>query len=147
MKKSVGIIPYKIVGKSQKDSKYYFFVGHPGGWTREWWSLLKGGAEGDEDEIETALREFKEESGVDLSEERNNLVYLGIVQQNKEKKVAAFAINYPDIDPSKCFSNLIEDGVTPEIDRYCWMEFEKLEPLTHPAHIPFYKKIMGVECK
>ena len=46
MKKSVGIIPYKIVGENQKDVKYYFFVGHPGGWTREWWSLLKGGAEG-----------------------------------------------------------------------------------------------------
>lgn len=140
MKKSVGIIPYKMV-----DDKYYFFVGHPGGWKKEYWAYLKGGIEEGENEAEAALREFKEESGVDLSGERDKLEYLGIVQQNKSKKVAAFAIKYPDIDPSKCFSNIIEDVVTPEIDRYCWMEWSELELLTHPAHIPFYKKIMGIK--
>ena len=140
MKTSVGIIPYKI-----ENGKYYFLVGHPGGWKREWWSYLKGGMEKDENEIDTAIREFREESGVDLSEHSSRLVYLGKVKQNKNKNVVAYAIEYPNIDPEKCFSNFIEDGVTPEMDRYCWMEYDKLVPLTHQAHIQFYDKIMDIK--
>ena len=140
MKRSVGIIPVKIV-----DGELQFFVGHPGGWKRDYWAYLKGGIEAGEDAKHTALREFKEESGVDLSDKMSELVWLGFAKQNPKKMVGAFYVFVDDIDPAKCFSNLIEDGVTPEIDRYCWMNFEKLEPLTHPAHIPFYKRIMGVE--
>ena len=137
MKRSVGIIPVKVV-----EGTLMFFVGHPGGWRREYWAYLKGGIERDEYEKDTALREFKEESGVDLSDRMFDLVWLGFVKQNPKKMVGAFYVFVDDIDPKKCFSNLIADGVTPEIDRYKWMSYEELVPLTNKTHIPFYDKII-----
>ena len=140
MRRSVGIIPVKVV-----DGELQFFVGHPGGCNRDYWAYLKGGIEQGEDAKHTALREFKEESGVDLSDRMFDLVWLGFVKQNPKKMVGAFYVYVDDIDPDKCFSNLIEDGYTPEIDRYRWMSYEELVPVTNKAHIPFYRRIMGVE--
>jgi len=137
MKRSVGIIPVKVV-----DGELLFFVGHPGGWQREYWAYMKGGVNKGEDEKQTALREFKEESGVDLSGKMSELVWLGFVKQNPNKTVGAFYLFVDDIDPDKCFSNLIEDGFTPEIDRYKWMRYDELKPVTNKAHIQFYDKII-----
>lgn len=138
MRKSVGIIPYKIV-----NGKLMFFVGHPGGCRHNYWAYMKGGIEGHEEEIDTALREFREESGVDLSSRKSDLVYLGQVKQNPKKKVSAFSIEVDDIDPNKCHSNLCKNGVTREIDKYRWMTWDTLKPLTHRQHIIFYEKIIN----
>ena len=43
-----------------------------------------------------------------------------------------------------CFSNVIEDGVTPEIDAYRWIPYDKLESLTHKSHLIFYEQIKNV---
>lgn len=140
MKKSVGIIPFKI----NDNGELVFFVGHPGGNSRNYWTYLKGGVEDDENEIETALREFREESGVSLDMYKDNLIYLGQTIQNPKKEVAAYGMNltdYFDIDPDKCVSNLCEKG-WPEIDKYRWMKWEDLEPVTHPKHKLFYETIM-----
>lgn len=137
MAKSVGIIPYKVV-----DGELLFFVGHPGGCRNNYWALMKGGVENGEDDRETALREFKEESGVDLSNRKDELEYLGQVRQNPKKCVGAFSLRVEDIDPSKCYSNLCPNGHTPEIDQYRWMAWDELKPVTHKTHIIFYEKIL-----
>ena len=62
MKKSAGIIPYKI-----EDGNVKFFLGHPGGMERPYYAYLKGEVKDGEPENEAAIREFCEESGVDLS--------------------------------------------------------------------------------
>lgn len=138
MKKSVGIIPYKIV-----NGETLFFVGHPGGCRDNYWALLKGGTEGDESDLDTALREFREESGVDLTAYKDAMVYLGQVKQNPKKNVGAFGVKVDDINPTKCQSNLCPNGVTPEIDQYKWMPWRELKPLTHKQHIIFYEKILN----
>lgn len=141
MEYSAGIIPFR----RNNDGELEFFVGHPGGVGWEWrdyWAYLKGGVEGVESWEETALREFREESGLKLPNiTEKDLLPLGTSKQNKRKIVIAYGLYYPNIDPSKCFSNLVEDGSHPEIDRYAWFTFDELKEKTHPMHHVFYEQI------
>lgn len=142
MEYSCGIIPFR----KNANGEVEFFVGHPGGQGEEWqnyWAYLKGCAKGEETWVETALREFKEESGLSLEGiTKNNLFELGAIQQNKRKIAVAFALHYPNIKVEDCVSNIAEEGDSPEIDRYCWMTLEQLKDKTHPTHIGFYKQII-----
>lgn len=141
---SAGIIPFR----RNCNDEIEFFVGHPGGVGWQWkdyWAYLKGGVEGDETWEETALREFREESGLELNGITDrDLIPLGTSQQNKMKIVVAFALYYPDIDPDKCFSNMADNGLTPEIDRYAWMTLDELSEKTHPMHMNFYHQIIDM---
>lgn len=140
MKHSSGIIPYRV----GSDGELEFFVGHPGGQTRPFWSFLKGCVEKGEDTLEAAVREFGEESGYSLSvNELRTIIPLGTVRQNEEKIVTAYAVECEDIDPDRCHSNLVDGSTIPEIDRYAWMTLDELERLTHPAHIQFYYKLVN----
>lgn len=142
MEYSAGIIPFR----RNNDGDLEFFVGHPGGVDNKWdnyWAYLKGGVENDETWVQTAMREFQEESGVSLKGiKENDLIPLGTSKQNKRKIVVAFGLYYPDIEPEECFSNMADNGLNPEIDRYAWMTFDKLKDVTHPMHIDFYKQLI-----
>ena len=143
MATSCGIIPFRINDNGQ----YEFFVGHPGGAynaKNDYWALLKGGCENEDDSLEeTAIREFQEESSYMLTDEdKKHLVYIGFVKQNPRKTVHAFALPIDDIDCEKCHSNLCPDGVTPEIDKYRWMTWNELSKKTHNTHQVFYHKII-----
>lgn len=142
MEYSSGIIPFRRNDKGELE----FFVGHPGGvgWQwRDYWAYLKGGVEEGEEWEETALREFKEESGLPLTNiTKSDLIPLGTAKQNKHKIVIAYALYYPNIDVDKCFSNIADNGLNPEIDKYAWFTFEELKEKTHQAHIGFYEQII-----
>ena len=139
---SAGIIPFRRNSKGEVE----FFVGHPGGVGWQWkdyWAYLKGGVEGEETWEETALREFREESGLKLEGiTEKNLIPLGTSKQNKHKIVVAFGLYYPNIDPEKCFSNMADNGLCPEIDKYAWFTFDVLKEKAHPMHINFYEHII-----
>ena len=129
MEYSAGIIPFR----RNSDGQVEFFVGHP------------GGVEGDESWEECALREFREESGLKLEGiGKKDLIPLGTSKQNKHKIVIAFALYYPDIDTEKCFSNVADNGLYPEIDKYAWMTFNELKEKTHHMHINFYEQIIDM---
>lgn len=142
MEYSCGIIPFR----RNSEGNIQFFVGHPGGFGWQWkdyWAFLKGGVEGDEDWGQTALREFREESGLKLEGiDKKDLIPLGTAKQNKHKIVVAYALYYPDIDIEQCFSNLADGENYPEIDKYAWLTFEELKERTHPTHINFYEQII-----
>ena len=142
MKHSAGIIPFR----DNEEGILEFFVGHPGGWDkRDYWGFLKGGIEEGEDIVDAAIREFKEESGLNMIDcDSFLLIPLGNVRQNPNKTVEAFGLYYPYILPSECHSNLTEDGVTPEIDKYRWMTYEELKDKTHPTHLRFYKLLTNM---
>lgn len=143
MRKSVGIIPYRI----NTVGEIVFFLGYPGGnLNKHHWAYLKGGIEEGESEIDTAIREFYEESGISLEMCKDDLVYVGQVLQNKNKQVTAYAVNLTewfDIDPTTCYSNMTEYG-WPEMDRYAWLTYHQVLSLTNPKHYPFYEKIMEI---
>lgn len=143
MKKSCGIIPFR-----KNCGKLEFLVGHPGGdfWKKkDFWMLLKGcqDEEDGNDTKKTAIREFYEETGYVLTKQNiNNMFYLGEVVQNKEKIVYAYGLYLPEIKPNECHSNLCEDGITPEIDKYAWMTYDEVISKTHPKHVVFYENIL-----
>lgn len=143
MNTSCGIIPFRKNDKGEVE----FFVGHPGGHypnQRDLWMFLKGAVEGDESWTDAALREFKEETGLGLEDcDVNNLIPLGSVQQNPHKIAVAFGLYYPNINPDKCYSNMVDD-ITPEIDSYKWMNYEQICRYTHHTHIGFYDQIMSM---
>ena len=140
---SSGIIPFR----RNNNGELEFLLGHPGGnhgdkWN-DYWAFLKGSVENGETWEATAIREFHEESGIDINNFKNKeLIPLGIVQQNKRKCVIAFAMYYPNIDIDNCFSNIVDNEDYPEIDRYKWMTFDELKTKTHPTHINFYEQII-----
>lgn len=140
---SAGIIAYAYY-----NGEIMFFVGHPGGNRNDYWSMLKGQHDEGEELIDTALREFKEESTIDLSKYKDKLVYLGDVQQSKYKTVHAFALNLEhisSIDSKKCKSNMTDNCPWPEIDKYRWMSYSDVISKTHKTHIDFYNKILELE--
>ena len=143
MKYSAGIIPFRI---NEETNEIEFFVGHPGGkyWKyKDFWMFLKGCVEKEESWQDAAIREFKEETGLTMEDcESQMLIPLGSVQQNQDKTVIAYALHYPNINPDVCKSNLCEDGITPEIDKYKWIPMSQLKHITHNAHLGFYDKII-----
>lgn len=150
MKTSVGIICYRF----NQDNEIEFFVGHPGGpfWSKKnFWMFFKGQVEEtDTTLLSTAIREFNEETGVDLNNvNEDNFHYLGKITQRSNKRVHAYCVEH-DIDISSCCSNLttieypLKSGImieVPEIDSYCWMTFDELKNKTLNAHLPFYEKV------
>lgn len=138
---SCGIIPFR----RNKEDELEFFVGHPGGnhpRQENLWMFLKGAVEGNETWEETALREFKEETGLLMEGITvNSLIPLGSVQQNPHKIAVAFGLHYPNIVPSECHSNMVDD-IIPEIDKYSWMTYDDICRCTQHAHITFYDELM-----
>lgn len=137
---SAGIIPFR----KNKNGALEFFLGHPGGPFFEnidYWTFLKGGVKDGEDWFDAAVREFNEESGVDLSGiASDRFIPLGSVQQNASKVVAAFGLEYPYIKAENCRSNLTEEGF-PEINRYRWMIYDELKDRVHDTHLVFYRTL------
>lgn len=144
MKTSCGIIPFR----KNEDGEMEFFVGHPGGdygRQRDLWMFLKGAVEEGETWAETAIREFKEETGLSMEDcESGMLIPLGSVQQNPHKVAVAYGLHYPNIDPDKCFSNMV-DEFTPEIDKYRWMKYDDICKYTHHTHIGFYDQLIDMD--
>lgn len=139
MEHSAGIIPFHV----SEDEPIRYFVGHPGGisWAKkDFWMFLKGHIEKGETDLECAIREFYEESGISLSPE-SDFISLGTVKQNKHKLVTAFALNVPKMwDVNRQCLSMVDDE-TPEIDKYDWKTWDELCVCTHPKHTLFYEKI------
>ena len=144
MKHSAGIIPYRKI-----DGRYEFFVGHPGGpfWkNKNYWALLKGGIEEGEDERMAAIREFREESGIVLPEIIEESIFrVCSVKQNPKKRVTAFAVYYPDINPNDCFSNMADNCDWPEIDAYGWVDYTDIRQCTNKTNVVFYDEIVRMD--
>lgn len=150
MKHSAGLIPFRIV-----DGQYEFFVGHPGGpyWkNKNYWALLKGGIEKGEEMEDAAVREFREESGakLDYAKIKEDMVLVDTVRQFSGKLVTAYAVkmkstNSESIDPSDCFSNMVEHCDFPEVDKYKWVKFEEIVKCTNKANVPLYVKILEMD--
>lgn len=96
-----GLLMYRI-----HDGKLQVLLAHPGGPRFEnkdekAWSIPKGEVEPDEDFLETAKREFREETGVTPT---GRFIPLTPVQQKGGKIVYAWAFE-GDCDPSTMVSN------------------------------------------
>lgn len=111
---------------------------------KDYWALLKGTMENGEDVLETAIREFQEESGLrlDTDKVKEHLWLVGTIKQRKDKIVTAYAMEVDDIDPKKCFSNMVQDEGFPEMDRYGWFTMDELRKVSLKSNIWFYEEIL-----
>ena len=139
---SAGIIPFRF---NPSTGELEYFVGHPGGMSAEYYAFLKGQTNKGENTVEAAIREFLEESGAIVPDDVfDSLIPLGSVMQNPMKRVTAFGLPYGDINEEKCYSNLCDNGYTPEIDKYAWLTYDELRKITHPSHLIFYEQIKTI---
>lgn len=130
-RRSAGLLIYRIRG----DTPEVFLV-HPGGpfWEHKdenAWSLPKGEYGDEEEPLEAARREFKEETGFDAPEGR--LIELTPIKQSSGKVISAWAIE-GDFDAARLQSNPFsmewppKSGRVqefPEVDQGGWFEMEK----------------------
>lgn len=145
-KTSAGIIVYR-----KKEDNYEVLLVHPGGpfWANKdlnAWSVPKGEPEDDEELENAAKREFKEETGMDVTGE---LLSLDPVKQPGGKVVHAWAVE-ADLDATKIKSNTIEiewppgsgkKKEIPEVDKAGWFSFNEARQKILKGQIPILEQL------
>ncbi len=138
LKQSAGLLMYRFRG-----GEIQVLIAHPGGpfWRHRdegAWSIPKGLLEAGEEPLETAQREFEEETGV---QPRGPYLQLPSIQQKNRKIVHAWAFE-GDCDPAKIHSNTFtieyppKSGKTaefPEIDRADFFSPDEARRKINPA--------------
>jgi predicted NUDIX family NTP pyrophosphohydrolase len=146
-KTSAGILLFRRV-----QSTLEVFLVHPGGplWRkrdRGAWSIPKGEIELEEDALETAVREFSEETGCRVE---GSFIDLGSIRQKGGKIVFAWAVA-GDCDASSIRSNTFRMEWPPrsgnlrefpEIDRAAWMGVEQAREKINIAQMEFIERLM-----
>lgn len=135
---SAGLLLYRRKGRSIE-----CFIAHPGGpfWrNREEgaWTIPKGLVEEDEAHLEAAIREFREETGL---EPEGPYQELGWIRLKSGKVIHAWAWE-GDADPQTIRSNSARQEWPrgsgrwisyPEVDRCGWYSAERARELVNPA--------------
>ena len=147
MKKSAGILLYRL-----ENTLPEFFLVHPGGpfWKNKdagAWSIPKGEFTDDEDPLEAAKREFKEETGIDC---KGKFLPIDPVKLKSGKLVLAWAL-LKDIDPDQITSNTFKlewppkSGKmleVPEIDKGGWFGYEAAKEKINPSQSAFLDQLI-----
>jgi predicted NUDIX family NTP pyrophosphohydrolase len=150
-KVSAGLLLYR-----RKESDLEFLLVHLGGpfWAKKdegAWFLPKGEVEPGEDERAAALREFQEETGLEI-DPHSPLISLGTVKHKSGKLVHAWGLE-GDCDPATLRSNTFEiewpprsgrKQTYPEIDRAAFFTRAEAEKKMHPTEFEFLIRLMGV---
>ena len=144
--KSAGILLYRLRKKFLE-----VFLVHPGGpfWAKKdegAWSIPKGEFDDNEDPLEAAIREFKEETGIAIE---GKFVELAPIKQKSGKLVYAWAVE-GDMDPSQVKSNEFEmewpprsgkKRSFPEVDKADWFAMDEAEKKINTAQSSLIKEL------
>jgi predicted NUDIX family NTP pyrophosphohydrolase len=150
MKRSAGILLFRRSGAALE-----FFLVHPGGpfWKKKdegAWSIPKGEYNDDEDPLQAARREFKEETGYDVD---GQFIPLKDVKLKSGKPITAWALE-KDIDATGVRSNTFSIEWPPrsgrmqdfpEIDRADWFETTDALLRINEAQSSFIKELAAME--
>ena len=143
---SAGILAYR------RRDELEVLLAHPGGpfWAKKdagVWTIPKGLIESGDDPIDTARREFKEETGLVASGE---MIALAPVRQKSGKLVHAFALE-ADFDLALFASNIFEIDwppksgrrqTFPEIDRIAYFTLPVAKGKILAYQIPFLSELV-----
>lgn len=146
---SGGILAYKYV-----DGKLKVMLAHAGGpfWAKKdeaAWSIPKGLQETDETILNTAKREFEEETGCEI---QKDMLELGTIKQPSKKLITIFAVEM-EIDVDKVKSNLFEMEWPPksgniqkfpENDRAQWFTIEEAKKKIFKGQKGFLDKLVEI---
>jgi predicted NUDIX family NTP pyrophosphohydrolase len=142
MKRSAGILLVRSIG-----AELEFFLVHPGGpfFQRKnegWWTIPKGEILLNEDPLSAAIREFEEETGIQL---KGIFHPISAIRQKGGKEVLCWVIK-GNLDPNAIKSNSFEiewppkSGIRkqfPEIDKAGWFNYSEAKVLINIKQIPF----------
>jgi predicted NUDIX family NTP pyrophosphohydrolase len=148
-KQSAGLLVYR-----RRNEVIDIFLVHPGGpfWQNKdlgAWSIPKGEFSADEDPLETAKREFEEETGFIAT---GDLLPLKPLKQPGGKTVFAWALA-ADYDPTQVRSNTFQlewprkSGKVievPEVDRAAWFPLETARAKILPGQQGFLDELIRV---
>lgn len=146
MKRSAGILVYK-----KEDNDYKVLLAHMGGpyWENVnygGWSIPKGEFNVGENALKAALREFKEETNIEI---KNNIEFLGSFKVSNKKLVTIFTTEESP-DTSNFKSNLFEKEWPPlsgkieqfpEMDKVEWFTINEAKKVILPNQIWFIEKL------
>jgi len=127
---------------------------HPGGpfWEKKdenAWSIPKGLMEENENSLQAARREFREETGFDVDGE---FIDLGEIRQPSGKMVHAYALE-KNLNAEMVMSNKFslewpkKSGIVkeyPEIDRAGWFDIDLAKKKIHKGQIPFIDRLVKI---
>ena len=133
------------------------FLVHPGGpfWQKKdigAWSVPKGELDKDEDALDAAKREMKEETGIDPEKpglRGSSFLALAAVQQKSGKIVYAWAVQ-GDFDASEIDCNTFEiewppksgkKKLFPEIDKGGWFTISEAKNKIIPGQLPLIEEL------
>jgi predicted NUDIX family NTP pyrophosphohydrolase len=147
MKKSAGIMLFRKNGTGLR-----LFLVHPGGpfWKNKdagAWSIPKGEFKEVEEPLLAAIREFKEETGHELT---GNPIELTPIKQKGGKWVYAWAVE-GDIDAEAIISNSFEiewpynSGkwqTYPEVDKAAWFDIQEAKIKINAGQIPLIEDLL-----
>jgi len=150
MKQSAGILLYR-----KKNEQLEFFLVHPGGpffmkKQEGWWTIPKGEIFAGEAPLDTAIREFKEETGHEVSA---GFIELQPIVQKAGKKVFCWATDSIAVEPENVISNTFEiewpprSGrmqVFPEIDKAGWFNYDKAAKLINDKQLSFLDELISL---
>jgi len=136
----------------RRDSNLQVFLVHPGGpfWKKRdagAWSIPKGEYQEGEDLLETAKREFQEETGIKAHGE---FITLGQTKQSGGKVVSAWAFE-GDCSPAEVRSNMFsmewppnsgQQSEFPEVDRADWFELNQARTYILKGQLVFLTRLM-----
>jgi predicted NUDIX family NTP pyrophosphohydrolase len=151
MRMSAGLLLYRSVQGTLE-----VLLVHPGGpyWAKRddgAWSLPKGEYGVDEDPLGVAIREFREELGLEPPGTPSP-AFLGELRQPSGKRVRAWALP-GDLDVGTVRSNAFtmewppRSGVTrefPEVDRAGWFGLEAARQKLVPGQVPFIDRLSAL---
>ena len=146
-KQSAGILLYRF-----NDQLPEILLAHPGGpfWKNKdggAWSIVKGEFTGEEKPLVAAIREFKEETGIEV---KGDFLTLSPIKQKNGKTVFAFALE-KDIDPTSIVCNTFElewpphsgkKQQFPEIDRVAWFSVPEAKEKINPAQAALIDELL-----
>jgi len=146
-KTSAGLLMFR-----RRDSNLQVFLVHPGGpfWKKRdagAWSIPKGEYQEGEDLLETAKREFQEETGIKAHGE---FITLGQTKQSGGKVVSAWAFE-GDCSPAEVRSNMFsmewppnsgQQSEFPEVDRADWFELNQARTYILKGQLVFLTRLM-----
>lgn len=147
LKKSAGILLYRFRNKVLE-----VFIVHPGGpfWAKKdlgCWSIPKGEFTDEEDPLEAAKREFKEEVGSDIA---GDFIVLNPIQLKNGKTIYIWAVE-GNVDSDTVKSNLIEIDwppksskklEIPEVDKGGWFSIAEAKQKLITAQFPFIEELI-----